>query len=143
MARKGISGELTPKQMRWVEEYLEDYNAMRATSAVYDCSTYASTKSMAIKLRNNPKVDSFITHMMETKLRLMNITKQRFAEELAHIALSTEEKTSDRLNAIKLLQTQAGWESAKEYKVDNGVITVNLIEEGDEDDTIESEQEDI
>lgn len=135
--------KLTGKERMFVECYLENgYNAQNAARIAYPNAKEGTLRAMASRVRNRAHVDAYIEKRMAEKLKERNITKNRFTELLAEIATNPEKRDADRLQAIRLLQTQAGWESAKEFNINNGTITVNLIDEDDED-AVEPEQENI
>jgi phage terminase small subunit len=77
---------LTPKQQRFVDEYLIDLNA----AAAYKRAGYAargnSAEASAARLLRNAQVRSFLTERMKARERRTEITQDRVLQELARIA---------------------------------------------------------
>lgn len=77
---------LTPKQRRFVDEYLIDLNA----TAAYMRAGYAgkgnSAEASAARMLRNVKVQAFLTERMKDRETRTQVTQDRVLQELARIA---------------------------------------------------------
>ncbi|MFP7275772.1 terminase small subunit [Bacillus paralicheniformis] len=81
--------KLTPKQKRFVDEYLIDLNATQAyIRAGYKASTEAIAGVEGHKLLKNPKIEKAISEAMEKRSKRTNITADRVLNQLAKFAFA-------------------------------------------------------
>lgn len=94
--------KLTPKQNRFVAEYLIDLNATQAaTRAGYSART---ANEQGARLLANVSVKEALDEERKKRERRTEITADRVLQELADIGFDKEdERTSDRLKALELM----------------------------------------
>jgi phage terminase small subunit len=81
--------DLTPKQRRFVEEYLVDLNATQAyLRAGYKAKTNNVAGVEAHKLLKNPKVKAAVAAAMEARSARTQVTADRVVQELAKLGFS-------------------------------------------------------
>ncbi|WP_051303756.1 terminase small subunit [Bacillus sp. SB47] len=81
--------KLTPKQKRFVDEYLIDLNATQAyIRAGYKASTEAVAGVEGHKLLKNPKIEKAISEAMEKRSKRTNITADKVLNQLAKFAFA-------------------------------------------------------
>lgn len=84
-----VVSKLTPKQKRFVDEYLIDLNATQAyIRAGYKASTEAIAGVEGHKLLKNPKIEKAISEAMEKRSKRTNITADRVLNQLAKFAFA-------------------------------------------------------
>lgn len=119
---------LTKGQKRFCERVIENgFNRTEAYLYAYGCSEETANTN-ANKLMKMPKVLEYIEALQEQALREACITPARLAKELGKIAFNPEEKTTDRLRAVELLQKQYGLQK-QVFDVNERIITVDIIDE--------------
>lgn len=96
---------LSPKQLRFVQEYLVDLNGKRAAIAAgYSAKTSEVTASKMLRI---PKVQAAIQEGQKAKEKLLDISKERILKELARIAFSDIRNVMDwHDNATHLLNSE-------------------------------------
>ncbi|CAN2247544.1 terminase small subunit [Bacillus vallismortis] len=81
--------KLTPKQKRFVDEYLIDLNATQAyIRAGYKANSEAVAGVEGHKLLKNPKIEKAISEAMEKRSKRTNITADRVLNQLAKYAFA-------------------------------------------------------
>lgn len=81
--------KLTPKQKRFVDEYLIDLNATQAyMRAGYKANSEAVAGVEGHKLLKNPKIEKAISEAMEKRSKRTNITADRVLNQLAKFAFA-------------------------------------------------------
>ncbi|MCY8867390.1 terminase small subunit [Bacillus spizizenii] len=81
--------KLTPKQKRFVDEYLIDLNATQAyIRAGYKANSEAVAGVEGHKLLKNPKIEQAISEAMEKRSKRTNITADRVLNQLAKYAFA-------------------------------------------------------
>lgn len=127
-ATKNLKKPLTAQEELFVDEYMSNgFIAAEAARVAYPKSS--APADMGWKVRLRPKVKAEIERRMKHRLAIKNITKDRFTEEVAEIALSKDTKDRDKLSAIELLSKLSGWQAPTKLEVENNVITVTLVDE--------------
>ncbi len=113
---------LTPKQRRFVEEYLVDLNGTQAAiGAGYSKRTAQEQSS---RLLSNVMVRRVIDAATEALSERTEVTVERVVNELSFVAFEGEHKTSDKLKALELLGRHLGMFKDKvevEGKVPGGI----------------------
>ncbi len=82
-----MSSGLTPKQVRFVEEYLIDLNSVRAYLRVYG-GKEASARANAARLIAKDSISAAIVAAKQERSKRTRIDQDRVIQELAHIAFS-------------------------------------------------------
>jgi phage terminase small subunit len=81
--------KLTPKRIRFAEEYIIDFNATAAyTRAGYSASTVAVARSEGFKLLQIPEIQAYILSLCNQRSEKTGITVERVLEELERLATS-------------------------------------------------------
>ncbi|PJZ00371.1 terminase small subunit [Bacillus vallismortis] len=81
--------KLTPKQKRFVDEYLIDLNATQSyIRAGYKANSEAVAGVEGHKLLKNPKIEQAISEAMEKRSKRTNITADRVLNQLAKYAFA-------------------------------------------------------
>ena len=119
---------LTPKQEKFAQVYVETSNASKAYRTAYNSKAKADTVHVsASKLLSDPKV-ALRVHELREELQEKSLWKRLDSiRTLAEIASGkdAEAKPSDRVGAVKALNTMHGWDAP--VKVDN---THRVIDDG-------------
>lgn len=100
--------KLTPKQARFVNEYLVDLNA---TQAVLRAGYRMSEKSAATqgnRLLRNVEIQRAIQEQREAQEKSSTITAEWVRRQIAEIAQNIEAKDQDRLKALDMLAKMLG-----------------------------------
>lgn len=126
MAASGNSGAvlfrmnimaLTPKQRRFVEEYLIDLNATQAAiRAGYSAKTAASQGE---RLLRNVEIQELLTERMKAREKRTEITQDRVLNELAKIGFADIRRALDWGPDVIVVNEETG-----ETAVSNGVALV-------------------
>ena len=101
------NGEFTPKQKRFCEEYLVDFNATQAAIR----AKYSKKTAYSIGYENLKKqqIRTYISELVKARSQRLQVTADRVLEELAKIAFANEgEKTGDKLKALDVLVKHVG-----------------------------------
>lgn len=119
---------LTPKQEKFAQLYVETGNASESYRLAYDSKAKAESVHVnASKLLSDAKVSLRVQELRE-ELEEKSLWKRIDSiRTLASIADGTdpEAKPSDRVNAVKALNTMHGWDAP--VKIDN---THRVIDDG-------------
>ena len=111
---------LTPKQEKFAQVYVETGNASEAYRTAYNSKAKADTVHVsASKLLSDPKV-ALRVHELRDELQEKSLWKRLDSvKTLADIASGTdpEAKPSDRVGAVKALNTMHGWDAPKQLDV--------------------------
>lgn len=81
------------RYMRFVSEYIKDYNATQAYLRAFPGTKYRSAQAQASLLSRHPDVVVMIERQTQGKLKLAEITKERVIMELARLGFSDPRKT--------------------------------------------------
>ena len=114
---------MTPKQQRFVREYLTDFNATRAAIRAGYSPKGASVQGA--RLLANAKVQAEVEQLAKQKDDELGLTNERILDKLAQIAFSDDEETKDNLRALDLLCKSRGMYLRKP-DVDQEGIVINL-----------------
>lgn len=88
-----MTKKLSPKQQRFVEEYLIDLNATQAyRRAGYSVKSEAAAAVEGHKLLRNPKIAEAIQEGMDARSERTQVTADRVLQELARIGFSDPRK---------------------------------------------------
>lgn len=132
---------LTPKQQRFIEEYLVDLNATQAAVR----AGYSEKTAEAIGHENlrKPQIQEKVSAAIRERAERTGITQERVVEELGKVAFqeasdasSSELKYSSKLKALELLGKHLGMFEGKKGQEESGVGGVIVLSavEGLEDD---------
>ena len=81
--------KLTAKQKRFCEEYLIDWNGVKAYKAVYkSCKSYAAARASASRLLKRANVKAYIDELQKDVQKQVRIRPLMVAKELKKIAFS-------------------------------------------------------
>jgi phage terminase small subunit len=81
--------ELTPKQLRFVEEYIIDFNATRAFQrAGFSAKSDGAAAAQACKMLKDPKIKNKIRELVSERTFRNKISIDRTLREIAYMALS-------------------------------------------------------
>jgi len=92
---------MTPKQKRFVREYLTDFNATQAAIRAGYSQRGASVQGS--RLLANAKVQSEVERLSKCKDDELGLSNDRILHEIAQIAFSDDEATKDTLRALDIL----------------------------------------
>ena len=92
---------MTPKQKRFVREYLTDFNATQAAIRAGYSPKGASVQGS--RLLANAKVQSEVERLSKCKDDELGLSNDRILHEIAQIAFSDDEATKDTLRALDIL----------------------------------------
>lgn len=122
---------LTPKQEKFAQLYVETGNASEAYRAAYDSnSKHEVVNVKASELLKNGKVAVRVQELRD-ELEEKSLWKRLDSiKTLASIADGTdpEAKPSDRVNAVKALNTMHGWDAPSKLDVTTGGQPITRIE---------------
>ena len=114
---------MTPKQQRFVREYLTDFNGTQAVIRAGYSPRGASVQ--AVRLLGNAKVQAEIERLSKEKDDELGLSKDRILHKLAQIAFSDDESTRDSLRALDILCKTRGMYIRKPELEQEGVV-INL-----------------
>ena len=114
---------MTPKQQRFVREYLTDFNATQAAIRAGYSSEGASVQG--VRLLANAKVRAEVERLAKKKDDELHLSNGRILHKLSEIAFSDEEETKDSLRALDILCKTRGMYLRKP-DVDQEGIVINL-----------------
>lgn len=117
--------QLTPKQKKFAEYYVQSGNMYKSAIAAGYTEKYAKAKAHLIP--DNPEVAEFIKQRGEAASRKRIITALKRQEILSRIAVDEEEETNNRIKAIDTLNKMTG-----EYIINaqvTGGIGVTIIDD--------------
>lgn len=97
--RRQIGKDMTPKQARFVEEYLVDLNGTQA--AIRAGYSARSAKHIADELMDKPHIVNAIEALQAKRARKTEITAERVLRELAAVGLSDIRKFYDDKGELK------------------------------------------
>ena len=124
--------KLTPKQQRFVEEYLVDLNAKR--SAIRAGYSEHTAEQQGYQLLQNPSVESEIQRLMEERSKRTDVDADYVIQHLKHIVESAK-SDSACVSALGLLGKHLGLYTDKIETTETGPATkiIVLPPEGFED----------
>lgn len=96
--------KLTPKQERFVDEYLIDLNASAAYRRAYVGAKESSSRVQASRMLADPNIASRIAKRMKEREERTHITQDRVLKELARLAFSDIRKAFHEDGRLKLPQ---------------------------------------
>ena len=101
------NGELNPKQKRFCEEYLVDFNATQAATRAGHPKRSAS--SIGHENLKKPKIQKYISQLKEARSLRTQVTADRILVELAKIGFAKEGvKPGHKLKALGMLGKHVG-----------------------------------
>lgn len=105
--------KLTPKQARFVHEYLVDLNATQAAiRAGYKEKNAAQTGAENLR---KPQIQQALQEAREAREKASMITAEWVLKEISKIAENEEEAARDRLKALELIGKHLGmWEKRQD-----------------------------
>lgn len=131
--------DLTPKQKKFCEEYIFDYNGSRsARDAGYSEDTAASIASENL---TKPNIQAYIKELESDLAKTLGITKSRVLKEHSKLAFSSiahmhntwitrkefEELTDDQKAAIQEISTQTRTERINKGTKDEEVMNIDFV----------------
>lgn len=119
---------LTPKQQRFVAEYLKDLNATQAAiRAGYSAKT---AEQQGYQLLQKTSVAEAVAEGQRQHTHEAGVTAQKVIGELSNIAFAlAEERTSDRLKALELLGKHLVLFTEKQQHTGSVYIPTKVIHE--------------
>jgi phage terminase small subunit len=113
--------KLTPKQQKFVDEYLIDLNATRAYKTAYPkCKTERSARTNGSRLLTNANIQEEIEKQQIIIQERTQITQDRVVKELAKIAFSN---ATDYVEIVTRPMKHRYWDSdLQEYVYEDGEI---------------------
>lgn len=114
--------KLTPKQARFVHEYLVDLNATQAAiRAGYKPTNAAQTGAENLK---KPQIQAALQEARESREKSSMITAEWVLKEISKIAENQEETARDRLKALELIGKHLGmWERREDTETQGVKVT--------------------
>lgn len=94
--------KLTPRQKRFVQEYLKDQNATQAYIRVYGGSQSVG-ETAGPRLMGNVRVKNLVEKGLARLAQQANITAERNLKRIAHWAYEAKTKPSDSIKACDIL----------------------------------------
>src|ERR1700678_197187 len=97
--------DLTIKQERFAQRYVEHGNASEAYRQSYDCSESApeTISNEGYKLTQNPEVAARIAELQELRLRRHKVTADRVIAEMAKLAFGDIRKAYNADGNLKAI----------------------------------------
>ena len=120
---------MTPKQQRFVREYLNDFNATQAAIRAGYSPKGASVQGA--RLLANAKVQAEVERLSKDKDDELGLSNERILHKLAQIGFSDDEETRNTLRALDLLCKTRGMYLRKP-DVEQESVIINLNMGGDE-----------
>ena len=105
--------ELSPKQIKFCEEYIKTYNATSSYEAVYPNANHETAKSAGWKLLQRQEIKDYLTKLEKEEFEAKRINYEHIASELAKMAFSEDTPQNIKLRSIDLLQKQLGLQTTK------------------------------
>ena len=123
---------LTPKQEKFAQVYVETGNASEAYRVAYNSKAKAeSVNRMAKEQLDNLKISSRVQELrdeLEEKSLWKRLDSIRTLAEIAS-GKDTEAKPSDRVGAVKALNTMHGWDAPSKLDVTTKGESINTTRE--------------
>ena len=130
--RLRASGKLTPKQARFVREYLTDFNATQAVIRAGYSPNGASVQGS--RLLANATVMAEVERLAKCKDDKLGLSNERILAKLAEIAFADDKSTRDALRALDILcKTRGMYLRKSEVEQEHITITLNMGEPPSED----------
>jgi phage terminase small subunit len=85
LSEKG-SKKLNDREMRFVMEYLIDYNGTRAARAVYKCKTEKAYSIMGCKLLKRPHVAAMVGKLRRETLEKLEVDREEALKQVYYLA---------------------------------------------------------
>ena len=117
--------ELTPKQIRFCEEYVIDWNGSRAYKAVYLDVTDETARVNASKLLTNTNIQDYIEKIKNDLSRLSGVTALRNINELAKIAYSNIAEMVDESGTLKPFEELTDAQKAAISELYTEAVSIN------------------
>lgn len=114
--------KLTPKQARFVHEYLVDLNATQAAIR----AGYKKKNAYQIGSENlrKPQIQAALQEARESREKSSMITAEWVLKEISKIAENQEEAARDRLKALELIGKHLGmWERREDTETQSVKVT--------------------
>lgn len=114
--------KLTPKQARFVHEYLVDLNATQAAIR----AGYKKKNAYQIGSENlrKPQIQAALQEARESREKSSMITAEWVLKEISKIAENQEEAARDRLKALELIGKHLGmWERREDTETQGVKVT--------------------
>ena len=116
---------ITPKQKRFVKEYLTDFNATKAAIRAGYSPKGASVQGA--RLLANAKVQAEVERLSMRKDAELGLSNERILHKIAQIAFSNDETTKDNLRALDILcKTRGMYLRKSEVEQEGIIITLNM-----------------
>jgi phage terminase small subunit len=116
---------MTPKQKRFVREYLTDFNATQAAIRAGYSPKGASVQGA--RLLANAKVQAEVERLSKCKDDELGLSDERILHKLAQIAFSEDEETRDTLRALEILcKTRGMYLRKPELEQEAVIINLNM-----------------
>lgn len=114
--------KLTPKQARFVHEYMVDLNATQAAiRAGYKPKNAAQTGAENLR---KPQIQAALQEARESREKSSMITAEWVLKEISKIAENQEEAARDRLKALELIGKHLGmWERREDTETQGVKVT--------------------
>jgi len=114
--------KLTPKQARFVHEYLADLNATQAAIR----AGYKEKNAYQVGSENlrKPQIQQALQEAREAREKASMITAEWVLKEISKIAENEEEAARDRLKALELIGKHLGmWEKRQDEDAQSVKVT--------------------
>jgi phage terminase small subunit len=116
---------MTPKQKRFVREYLTDFNATQAAIRAGYSPRGASVQGA--RLLANAKVQAEVEQLSKCKDDELGLSNDRILHKLAQIAFSDDKATKDTLRALDILcKTRGMYLRKPEEEQETFIIDLNM-----------------
>lgn len=112
--------ELTPKQKRFCEEYVIDWNATRAYQVAYPDCSYESANTSGPRLLVNVSIKAYVEEIQEDLQKLAGISKLSVLNKLNEIIENEDTETvatRDRLKALEVVNKMLGFNDPDKSEV--------------------------
>lgn len=103
-----FEGELTPKEMRFAEEYVKDFNGSAAVRRAGLAGETVNPSNTAGKLLRKPWVQNYIQNLMNAAAARCSTSVDDLMEFWTTVMLDANETTSNRLKASDYLAKTLG-----------------------------------
>lgn len=96
-----VIATLTGKQIAFVEEYVKDFNAVRALEAAgYEFSNERNARKAAFNMLGHPAVKIAVTHYTELRIEKSTVDVQFVLDKILRVIEKAEQGDKPDLNAV-------------------------------------------
>ena len=129
MAKK--EGTLTPKQRKFVEEYVKDYNAIKAYMRAYPDAAEKTARRNQYKYLKKPEILEYLHQLQEEAVRQAGIGPAKILKKLDDIISDPTSTKAEQMKAMELMSKNLGLQTQK-VETTAKVVVINIDDEDDD-----------